>query len=107
MAPAVSGAGLDFLKLHHLHLVRHTALAVQHLNQPFRLLECGEYIDLVVRFLELLDPAIRMERMFAVAPEELLIAPRWGKSKAEIQRAIELELERRGTWQGRLNAGEG
>ena len=26
MAPVISDSGIDFLKLHHLHIVRHTAM---------------------------------------------------------------------------------
>lgn len=100
-ADAISDVGLDFLKLHHLHIVRNTALARQFLDDPFPLLEYGPYIDLVVEFLELLNPAIRLERLFGLAPEDQLLGPHWGKSKAEIQHEIERTLAARGTWQGR------
>ena len=62
----------------------------------------SEYLDLVVDFLERLSPRIRVERLFGLAPEADLIAPRWGKTKAEIQYDIECRLLSRGTWQGRL-----
>lgn len=101
-AGAISGAGLDFLKLHHLHVVRGTVLARDYLAHPMPLLSCGEYVDLVVDFLELLNPEIRVERLFGVAPDALLVAPRWGKTKAEIQYAIEQALANRQTYQGRL-----
>src|SRR5262249_12400672 len=70
MAPAVSDVGMDFLKLHHLHIVRHTALAREYQSRPFRLLGFGEYVGLVVEFLELLNPVIRIERLFGLAPED-------------------------------------
>lgn len=101
MAGAVSRVGLDFLKLHHLHIVRRTMLAQEHLSHPFELLGYEQYIDLVVDFLELLNPGIRLERLFGLTPEEHLLGPHWARSKAEIQRGIELALARRGTWQGR------
>jgi uncharacterized protein len=102
MADPVSKAGLEFLKLHHLHIVRHTALGREYLEKPFRVLEYGEYLELVVDFLERLTPAIRIERLFGLAPEEQLLAPRWGKTKAEIQYDIERRLAARDTWQGKL-----
>jgi uncharacterized protein len=98
---AISEAGLDFLKLHHLHVVRGTELARQFLDTPFTLPDYESYIDLVVEFLELLNPAIRLERLFGMAPGELLLGPHWNKTKAEIQQDIEQALELRGTWQGR------
>jgi radical SAM protein (TIGR01212 family) len=101
MAGAVSGNGLNFLKLHHLHIVKDTALGRQYLNKPFPLLEYRQYVDLLVEFLELLEPAIRLERLFGLAPEDQLIGPHWGKTKAEIQCDIERTLAARATWQGR------
>ena len=101
MAAAVSGIGLDFLKLHHLHVVRNTALGRQFLSEPFPLLGYEQYLDLLIEFLELLDPAIRMERLFGLTAEQHLLGPHWGKTKAEIQFGIEQALTARGTWQGR------
>ncbi|PYV41409.1 MAG: TIGR01212 family radical SAM protein [Acidobacteria bacterium] len=102
MADTVSSAGLDFLKLHHLHVVRHTALGRDYLKQPFPLLGYQEYIDLVVDFLERLNPEIRIERLFGLAPEDQLLGPHWGRTKAEIQHDIEQALVRRNTHQGRF-----
>ena len=102
MAPVVSDSGIDFLKLHHLHIVRHTALGREYQNQPFRLLAYREYLDLLVEFLEVLNPAIRLERLFGLAPEDQLLGPHWGKTKAEIQYEIERTLAGRDTYQGRL-----
>lgn len=101
MADAVSNQGLDFLKLNHLHVVRHTPMGREYSDRPFPLLGYREYLGLVVDFLERLDPAVRIERLFGLAPEEQLLGPRWGKTKAEIQYDIEQELERRDTFQGR------
>jgi radical SAM protein (TIGR01212 family) len=101
-AGAVSQAGIDYLKLHHLHVVRGTAMGREYQNKPFRLLEFGEYVDLVVDFLERLDPEIKLQRLFGLAPEEQLLGPRWGKSKAEMQYSIERRLAERNTFQGHL-----
>ncbi len=102
MAEAISDSGIDFLKLHHLHVVRHTLMGREFLRKPFRTLEYQEYLDLVVGFLERLDPGIRIERLFGLAPENQLLAPKWGKTKAEIQHDIERALADRDTFQGRL-----
>jgi radical SAM protein (TIGR01212 family) len=101
MAEAVSSAGIDFLKIHHLHVVRQTAMAREYLEKPFPLLEFEGYLQLVVDFLERLSPKIRIERLFGLAPDEELIGPRWGRGKAEIQAAIEQLLAERNTCQGR------
>ena len=101
MAEVLSDKGLDFLKLHHLHVVRNTAMGREYQRQPFRLLGFDEYADLVVDFLERLNPAIRVERLFGFAPGEQLLGPIWGKSKAQVQNCIEQRLAARKTYQGR------
>ena len=55
-------------KLHHLHIVRNTLLEKQYRENPFPLLGLEEYADLVVDFLERLNPDICIERLFGSAP---------------------------------------
>ena len=93
-AQVVSEAGIDFLKLHHLHIVHGSALAEEYLNRPFNLPSLEQYAELVTDFLERLNPDICIERLFATAPADQLIAPVWGKSKAEIMRYIERSIRR-------------
>jgi radical SAM superfamily enzyme len=102
MAGALKNRGIDSLKLHHFHVVSGTALGREFEERPFELLRYQEYRDLVVDFLELLPPDIRLERLFAQVPKDLLLGPIWDMSKVEIQSGIEQELERRRTYQGRL-----
>lgn len=102
MADVLSDKGLDFLKLHHLHVVRNTAMANEYLRNPFPLFSFEDYADLAVDFLERLNPAICIERLFGFAPQDQLIGPIWSNSKGEIQRDIDQRLAARNTYQGRL-----
>jgi radical SAM domain protein len=43
-----------------------------------------------------------IQRLFAVSDTEMLIAPKWGLKKNQIQSLIEKELEKRGVVQGAL-----
>ena len=101
-ADVLSGRGLNFLKLHHMQVVRNTGLAREYQEKPFRLLELGEYADLVVDFVGRMDPGIHIERLFGAAPEQLLIGPAWGKSTAETRHIIERKFAERGVRQGSL-----
>jgi len=87
-ARVVSEEGIDFLKLHHLHIVHGSTLAEEYLKRPFHLPDLEQYAELTAAFLKRLSPDIYIERLFATAPAGQLIAPVWGKSKAEIQRYI-------------------
>jgi radical SAM protein (TIGR01212 family) len=91
---------MNFLKIHHLHIVKNTEMGRQYLQQPFELLAYPEYINLVCSFLERLNPRIVIQRLFGETPDELLLAPRWNKSNTEILHEIGLEFERRNSWQG-------
>ena len=64
-----------------------------------------EYVDLVVRFLERLPPSVVIQRFTGEAPRHLTVAPDWSVNKLAVMNAIERELERRNTWQGRCARG--
>ncbi|MGH7908446.1 MAG: radical SAM protein, partial [Thermodesulfobacteriota bacterium] len=102
MADEISRLKIDFLKVHNLHVVKNTPLARMYAKDPFRVFNYEEYIDFISRFIEQVSPKIVLERLFTDTPQDLLIAPRWNKTHNEILRGIEMELERRNTYQGRL-----
>ena len=102
MADEVSSLGIDVFKVHNLHIVRNTQLARMYKEKPFQLFTFQEYVTFIVDFLERISPDMIIERLFTDTPHQLLIAPDWGKSHLQILQAIEAELEKRGTYQGRL-----
>src|SRR5437762_541692 len=91
---------IDALKIHHLHIVRGTALAAEYTRQPFRVLEYEEYLDLLADFIERLDSRIVIERLFGEAPLGLLVAPNWGRSKNDLVRDIAKKFHDRDVHQG-------
>mgnify|MGYP002638847269 FL=1 len=99
---AANDLGLDFLKIHQLHVVKGTVLAKRYQDKPFPLFQADEYIELVADILERLDPEIVIQRLFGDAPDEILIAPRWGYNIPKLTHLMDLELNHRDTWQGRL-----
>jgi len=92
---------LDFVKLHHLHVVAGTPLSREYLDQPFPVYEFAEWVEFICDFLEQLNPETVVQRLYGWAPDSHLLAPRWKKTKAEILRAISSELENRDSWQGK------
>lgn len=103
-AREISRLPVENLKLHQLQIHKGTRMAVEYANCPddFSLFTVEEYIDLVVDYLELLSPAIILERFISQAPKDLLIAPKWGLKNFEFVAKLEKRLEERDTWQGRL-----
>ncbi len=100
-AQIVSRYPIDYLKIHHLHIVQGTVLAKKYRQNPFPLLGYREYLDLVVEFLERLRPDIKLQRVVGETHPRHLIAPQWGLRADAVQRHIEAELERRQTHQGK------
>lgn len=100
-AEFLNGLEPDFVKLHHLHLVKGTLLAKSYSRRPFPVYAFEEWVEFVCDFLERLKPEIVVQRLFGWTPEDQLIAPRWQKSKAEILHAVLTELEKRNSWQGK------
>jgi radical SAM protein (TIGR01212 family) len=101
MAGEMSRLGVDMVKIHHLHIVRGTAMAAEYSRQPFRVLEYDEYLDVLCDFVERLDPRIVIERMFGEAPFGLLVAPNWNRNKNDLVRDIQRKFEERDVVQGR------
>lgn len=103
-ATKLSQLPIDALKIHQLQLVKGTRMAQQFTENPewFRLYSADEYIDFAIDFLELLNPAIAVERFVSQSPKELIIAPEWGLKNFEFADKIEKRLKERDTWQGKF-----
>ncbi|MDR1645833.1 MAG: TIGR01212 family radical SAM protein [Tannerellaceae bacterium] len=103
-ADILSGLPLTTLKLHQLQLIRHTRMASEYAERPerFHIPTIDEYIDLVIDFLERLNPATVVERFVSQSPKELLIAPDWGLKNYVITAKVHRRLAERNTRQGRL-----
>ena len=100
MADEMSRVGIGMLKIHHLHLVRGTPLAREHMERPFRLMSFGEYLDVLCDFVERLKPSIVIERLFGEAPLGMLVAPNWGLTRNEVLAGIRRRMEERDIVQG-------
>jgi radical SAM protein (TIGR01212 family) len=91
---------LDGLKFHMLCVSRRARLARQFEQRPFPLLTREAYASGVVDVLECIPASVQVMRLVSECSSDELVAPDWLRDKTATQRAIEQELERRGTWQG-------
>ena len=107
-AGRISKLSLTTLKLHQLQLIRNTRMAKEFEESPadFHLYSVDEYIDLVIDFVERLNPDIVVERFVSQSPKELLIAPDWGLKNYEFTAKVLKRFAERNTWQGRRYGGE-
>lgn len=100
MADEISNLDIGFLKVHQLQIIKDTILAEQYMREPFHTFQYNEYLDFIVDFVERLSPDIVLQRLFATAPDDILIAPKWGKTRQEIINDIEKRFIKRDAFQG-------
>jgi radical SAM protein (TIGR01212 family) len=103
-ARKISQLPVKMIKVHQLQIIKGTRMELEFLNTPedFICFTVEEYVDLVIRFLELLNPFIIVERFAGASPKELIAGKRWGLKNFEIVAKVEKEMASRNTWQGRL-----
>ena len=63
-----------------------------------------EYIDTVIKAIEIIPPDTTLHRISGDAPRSTLIHPQWSYKKRTILNTIHKEMKIRNTWQGRLAA---
>lgn len=88
------------VKLHLLHILKGTPLAEQYEQGKFKAMEREEYVSVICDQLELLPPRIVIERLTGDGDRNELIAPLWSRDKRRVLNGIDMEMARRGTFQG-------
>ncbi len=92
--------GVDGLKLHPLHVVKHTLLAHQWRQGEYAPLSREEYISMAVNLIERTPDNIIYHRVTATASRDVLLAPAWCAEKWNVLNGIEFELRQRDSRQG-------
>lgn len=90
------------VKLQMLHVIKGTSLEKMYLSGEFKLLSREEYIDIIVRQLEVLPPEIVIERITGDGDKSKLVAPLWSADKIATLGGIDKHLAELNTWQGKL-----
>ena len=99
-AKVVSALQVDGVKIHSAHILRATLLEKMYRCGEYQVMELSEYVDMVCNFLEYLSPQIIVHRLVGDAPRSRYVAPEWCLHKSEALRQIDLELQRRDSYQG-------
>ena len=85
-------------------MIKNTPLEKYYRLGQVPLFSRAEYVELVVDFLERLDPNIVVHRLSGETYRAITVAPQWSIDKIGVHNAIFKEMEVRDTWQGRLFA---
>lgn len=89
------------VKLHMLHVLKNTDLALYYEKTNFSLLTQEEYVELVCDALELLHPETVVHRLTGDGKKSDLIEPRWTLNKLKVLSDIDRELKLRESFQGK------
>lgn len=101
-AKILSSLGINYVKLHSLYIVKDTILGEMFQRGDFEIVALSDYVNLVVTFLEYLDPSIVIQRLIGKGPIGQVLFSNWGVSWWQVKEAVERRLEEQDTCQGRL-----
>ena len=90
----------DAIKIHMLHVIKNTSLGKEFIDRPFTMISRDEYIELVVKQLELIKPEVIIERLTGDPIKEDLLAPDWVLNKTTILNDIDKLMRKLDTYQG-------
>lgn len=88
------------IKIHMLHIIKDTGMANLYLKEKFHVLSKEEYIDIVIKQLECLDPKIVVNRITSDPDKDTLLEPTWLLDKCQLLNDIDKEMKKRNTYQG-------
>ena len=89
------------IKIHMLHIIKDTTLALMYEKEKFHVLTKEEYIDIVINQLEILKPDIVINRITGDPVKEDLIEPTWLIKKFCVLNDIDKEMVKRNSYQGK------
>ena len=89
------------IKIHMLNIVKDTPLETLYNKEHFHILTKEEYIDIVIKQLELLKPEIVIHRITSDPDVSILVEPTWLLKKFCLLNDIDKDMVRRDTYQGK------
>jgi radical SAM protein (TIGR01212 family) len=92
--------GVEGIKLHPLHVVRQTRLAIDWRRGLYAPLTLEDYVAICADLIERTPPEVTFHRLTGTASSDILLAPAWCSRKWAVLNAIEAELFRRDAHQG-------
>lgn len=97
----IAHSGAKGIKLHLLHLMKHTPMVKLYETGKLEFLSQEDYIELIIKGITLLPKDMVVHRLTGDAPRNLLIGPMWSLKKWEVLNSIDKSLEDNDLWQGK------
>jgi len=102
-AGIISELPIQNVKFHQLQIVKNTNMAREFEADPggFRMYSLEEYLELMLQFIELLNPEFVVERIAGEVNPGYLLSEPWGLRYDQVIDRFEQLLADRNTWQGK------
>lgn len=94
------------VKLHLLHIIENTVMAKEYKEGKINPLTKDEYVDIIVRQLEVLPPETVIQRLTGDGAKATLLAPLWSTNKFDVLNSIDKLMVSKNTYQGKYFTGE-
>ncbi len=98
---AVCNLGIDYIKFHHLQVIRDTPLERLYSNRPFTIYSPAEYLETLARLLAQVPRHIVLHRLWSTAAPKLLVAPQWKMSAYELNALLMKIMKEQDLYQGK------
>ena len=95
---------LTSIKLHQLQIIKGTKMAKEYKECPedFHFFKVEDYCDIVVEYLQRLNPNFAIERFISQSPKDLVITPDWGLKNYEFTELVIKRMKELEAYQGKL-----
>ncbi|MEX1529988.1 TIGR01212 family radical SAM protein [Enterococcus sp. C73] len=97
----IQDSDIQGIKLHLLHLMTNTKMMRDYNEGRLQLMSKEVYVSVICDQLEMIPPEIVIHRLTGDAPFETIIGPMWSLKKWEVLNAIDVEMKRRNSYQGK------
>ncbi len=97
----IQDSDIQGIKLHLLHLMTNTKMMRDYNEGRLQLMSKEAYVSVICDQLEMIPPEIVIHRLTGDAPFETIIGPMWSLKKWEVLNAIDAEMKRRNSYQGK------
>ena len=97
----IQDSDIQGIKLHLLHLMTNTEMMRDYNEGHLQLMSKEAYVSVICDQLEMIPPEIVIHRLTGDAPFETIIGPMWSLKKWEVLNAIDAEMKRRNSYQGK------
>lgn len=88
------------VKIHMLHIMEGTPMAIRHKKLPYNLLSLFDYASLTAEQIRLFSTDVVIHRVTGDAPKDLLIAPKWTLKKFVVLNEIDKYMRVLDVYQG-------